>query len=49
MIRFGEPIDLAEQSDLEDPLLVSRLTEALRSRIQTLVDQGLAARESVWS
>jgi 1-acyl-sn-glycerol-3-phosphate acyltransferase len=48
VVRVGKPIELAKESDLDDPLLVSRMTESLRSRIQALVDQGLAARKSVW-
>jgi hypothetical protein len=31
-----------------DELLISRLTEDLRAQIQSLVDIGLAERESVW-
>ncbi len=49
-IRFGEPLALdhlgSEAAD--DELLVSRLTEELRARIQAMVDQGIHARPSVW-
>jgi 1-acyl-sn-glycerol-3-phosphate acyltransferase len=50
-IRIGEPIamDHLEPAAAADELLVSRLTEDMRSRIQTLVDTGLRARESIWS
>jgi 1-acyl-sn-glycerol-3-phosphate acyltransferase len=50
VLSFGEPIDLAEPSGPpDDELLVSRLTEELRVRIQQLVDEGLERRSSVWS
>jgi 1-acyl-sn-glycerol-3-phosphate acyltransferase len=50
IIRIGEPIafDHLEPGAATDELLISRLTEDLRSRIQTQVDMGLADRESVW-
>ncbi len=50
VIRFGEPISYADLSAdaARDALLLSRLTEELRARIQSLVDAGLRARESVW-
>jgi 1-acyl-sn-glycerol-3-phosphate acyltransferase len=52
VIRFGEPVDLGGHSDAgpagNDPLLVSRLNETLRDRVQTLVDEGLEQRGSVW-
>ena len=60
VVHFGAPIDLEADLDIDvaggdgkraaadDPLLVSRLTESLRDCIQALVDDGLAARESVW-
>jgi|ETNmetMinimDraft_30_1059905.scaffolds.fasta_scaffold01803_1 1-acyl-sn-glycerol-3-phosphate acyltransferase len=49
-MRFGEPLELRElPPDAEhDELLVSRLTEQLRSRVQELVDRALSDRESVW-
>jgi 1-acyl-sn-glycerol-3-phosphate acyltransferase len=51
VIRFGEPISYADlpPDAARDALLLSRLTEELRARIQSLVDAGLRARESVWS
>jgi 1-acyl-sn-glycerol-3-phosphate acyltransferase len=51
VLRFGEPISYADlgRDAARDALLVSRLTEELRARIQSLVDAGLRARESVWS
>ena len=50
VIRFGRPIpiDHLEPDAATDELLISRLTEELRSQVQTLVDTGLADRESVW-
>jgi 1-acyl-sn-glycerol-3-phosphate acyltransferase len=50
VIRFGEPLPIEhlEPDASGDELLISRLTEELRSRIQTLVDTGLSDRESVW-
>lgn len=50
IIRIGEPVllDQFEADAAEDELLVARLTEELRGKIQTLVDLGLADRESVW-
>jgi hypothetical protein len=33
---------------LSPELLVSRLTEDMRSQIQTLVDTALSDRESIW-
>jgi hypothetical protein len=51
VIRIGEPIGLdhLEAEAASDELLISRLTEDLRSKIQSLVDVGLSDRESVWS
>lgn len=50
VIRIGKPLPLEhiEADAAEDELLVSRLTEELRGRIQTLVDVALSDRESVW-
>jgi 1-acyl-sn-glycerol-3-phosphate acyltransferase len=50
-IAFGEPITTAEYGAdaAGDPLLVSRLCEQLRERIQSMIDQQLAARASVFS
>jgi 1-acyl-sn-glycerol-3-phosphate acyltransferase len=52
-VTFGEPLDLSgagplEDPEIEDPLLLSRLTEELRTAIDGLVHQGLTRRESVW-
>jgi 1-acyl-sn-glycerol-3-phosphate acyltransferase len=51
VIRFGEPIDYSDlgRDAARDELLLSRLTEELRARIQALIDAGLRARGSVWS
>ncbi len=50
-IRFGAPIALGDLGvdAVEDELLISRLTEELRSEIQTMVDDVVRERESVWS
>jgi 1-acyl-sn-glycerol-3-phosphate acyltransferase len=51
MLLFGEPFefagDRAEQAD--DPLLVNRTAERIRSTIQSLIDEGVRQRRSVWS
>jgi 1-acyl-sn-glycerol-3-phosphate acyltransferase len=50
VVRIGAPLALdhlpADASS--DELLVSRLTEELRSQVQSLVDVALAERASVW-
>jgi 1-acyl-sn-glycerol-3-phosphate acyltransferase len=49
-IRFGEPMDLAGQYGPDahhDRILVNRLTEQVRSTIQTMVDESLLGRRSV--
>ena len=50
MILIGEPLSLdhLEPDAADDELLISRLTEELRSQIQSLLDVGLSNRESVW-
>ncbi len=50
-IRFGEPIPVHTLGPdaAQDELLISRLTEELRERIQSMLNQALRARESVWS
>jgi 1-acyl-sn-glycerol-3-phosphate acyltransferase len=51
VIRIGRPVafgDLAPDA-ARDELLLSRLTEDLRSEIQALVRVGLDARESIWA
>ncbi len=49
-IRFGEAVATAELPPraADDDLLVWRMTEELRQRIQAMVDAGLEARASVW-
>lgn len=49
-IRFGEPIALEHLGPeaASDELLVSRLNEELRGQIQSLVDEGVKERGSVW-
>jgi 1-acyl-sn-glycerol-3-phosphate acyltransferase len=50
IIAVGEPVPLddLDPSAIEDEILLSRLTEELRARIQALVDRALEARASVW-
>ena len=50
VIAVGEaiPLDGLEAAALDDELLLSRLTEELRARIQELVSQALERRASVW-
>jgi 1-acyl-sn-glycerol-3-phosphate acyltransferase len=51
VIRFGEPIDYADlaRDAARDALLLSRLNEELRERIQALVDGARRARGSIWT
>jgi len=49
-IRFGEPIDLCAKygpDAYKDRILVNKLTEQVRSTIQTMVDECLSTRRSV--
>jgi 1-acyl-sn-glycerol-3-phosphate acyltransferase len=50
VIRIGAPLPIEHlpADAASDELLVSRLTEELRSQVQSLVDVALADRESVW-
>ncbi len=50
-ILFGEPIDLSAKygpEDAEDQLLVNRLSETVREKIQAMVIEALKNRRSVW-
>ena len=49
-IRFGEPIDVSEfgAAAESDELLVGRLAERVRGTIQTMVDDMVATRRSVF-
>jgi 1-acyl-sn-glycerol-3-phosphate acyltransferase len=49
-IRFLEPVDLSgyEPDDAEDLALVQRLTEEIRGRIQSELDQLQLTRRSIW-
>lgn len=51
IVRAGAPIPLdhLEADAANDELLIARLTEELRAKIQSLVDTALSDRESVWS
>jgi hypothetical protein len=48
---FGEPISTAEYGPdaAQDPLLVAQLCEQVRDRVQSMIDQQLAARKSIFS
>jgi 1-acyl-sn-glycerol-3-phosphate acyltransferase len=49
-IKFGEPIpfDNYGPEAADDDLLVGRLSERVRGTIQSMLDNGLKARRSVW-
>lgn len=49
-IKFGEPIpfDNYGPEAADDDLLVGRLSERVRSTIQSMLDNGLQQRKSVW-
>ncbi|HXK09970.1 MAG TPA: lysophospholipid acyltransferase family protein [Vicinamibacteria bacterium] len=49
-IDFGDPIDIEGRGpeDAEDPILVNRISEKVRSTIQRMVDGRLARRRSIW-
>jgi 1-acyl-sn-glycerol-3-phosphate acyltransferase len=49
-IKFGEPIpfDNYGPEAADDDLLVGRLSERVRSTIQSMLDNGLKTRKSVW-
>jgi 1-acyl-sn-glycerol-3-phosphate acyltransferase len=49
-IRFGAPLDLAREHGADaadDRILVNKLADGVRSTIQAMVDEALAARRSV--
>lgn len=50
IIHFGPPITMEglDAESARDELLVSRLTEELRTQIQAMVDEGVRSRPSVW-
>jgi hypothetical protein len=49
-IDFGEPIETAPYGPeaADDPILVNRISEEVRSVIQKMIDGRLARRRSVW-
>ena len=51
IVEIGDPIplDSLEAGALDDDLLLSRLNEELRSRIEKLVSQALERRASAWA
>ena len=50
VIQIGEPISIDHLAPdaASDELLISRMNEELRSKIQVLIDTGLSDRSSVW-
>ncbi len=49
-VRFGEPVETGAfpPEAVDDDLLVSRLTEELRQRVQAMLNTDLAARPGIW-
>jgi len=49
-LDFGDPVSLSEYGPeaADDPILVNRIAEKVRSTIQGLIDGRLARRRSVW-
>ena len=49
-IDFADPLPMAEYGPgaADDPILVNRLSEDVRSTVQRMVDSRLARRRSVW-
>jgi 1-acyl-sn-glycerol-3-phosphate acyltransferase len=50
-IEFGEPLSLDEYGPeaADDPIVVNRLSEEVRGRVQEMIDGRLARRRSIWS
>jgi hypothetical protein len=50
-IRFGAPLDLGALGPeaADDELLVARLTEELRGRLQAMVNEGVRSRAAVFA
>lgn len=48
-LYYGKPIDLSQYQDrIDDELLIHRLSEEVRQKIQEMVTEGLKKRRSVW-
>jgi 1-acyl-sn-glycerol-3-phosphate acyltransferase len=49
-LDFADPIDTTAYGPeaADDPILVNRLSEQVRSRIQRMIDSRLARRRSIW-
>lgn len=49
-IRFGEPMEMASYGEdaMRDRILINRLNEELRQRVQAMLDEELAKRRSVF-
>lgn len=49
-LDFGDPLDVSEygKDAADDPILVNRISEQVRSTIQRMIDGRLARRRSIW-
>lgn len=49
-IEFGDAMDMSSYGPeaADDPILVNRLSQEVRQRIQTMIDGRLARRRSIW-
>ncbi len=49
-LRFGAPVDVSRHApgDAEDPAVVNALTEQVRESLQTMLDEDVSARASVF-
>ena len=49
-IRFGEPVEVRDHGPeaADDPSVVNALAERVRAAVQAMLDEGLAARSSVY-
>lgn len=49
-IEFGEPIEFKayKESQMEDPILVNRISERIRQKIQGMIAESLKTRVSIW-
>ena len=49
-LRFAEPIEVRDAGPeaASDPAAVNALAERVRATLQALLDEGVAARGSVW-
>jgi 1-acyl-sn-glycerol-3-phosphate acyltransferase len=49
-LRFGEPVEVTahDPAAADDPVVVNALTERVRSAVQSMLDEDVAARSSVF-